>query len=183
MTRRHLAARNGTAELRVQRGAEPLTLTGRPIQNDQGRWGLGARYIAVPELKRASAAEAIGGGLVFPVVFSVGLLRNATQLLVPDSGVRVVSPIGLADRVARSGAWDGRRILSLGVLLSVVVGLFNLLPIPGLDGGRLCVETIEGVRRKRLPRRYAIGVPLGGGLVLLGIWLTVALRDLGALFD
>ncbi|MBW2456151.1 MAG: site-2 protease family protein [Deltaproteobacteria bacterium] len=173
---------DGKAQLTVLRGQSPIELTGRPLQNAQGRWGLGARYIAQPELQRVGALQAISGGLVYPVVFSVGLLRNATQLLVPDSGVRVVSPVGLADRVARSGAWDARRILSLGVLLSVVVGLFNLLPIPGLDGGRLCIETIEGVRRKRLPPRYAIGVPLTGALLLVLIWLVVSLRDLGALF-
>jgi regulator of sigma E protease len=170
------------AQLSVRRDGGDLQLTGHPIQNAEGRWGLGARYIAQPELRRVGPLQAIGGGLVYPIIFSVGLIDNATQLLVPNSGVRVVSPVGLADRVARSGAWDARRILSLAVLLSVVVGLFNLLPFPSLDGGRLCLESIEGVLGRRIAPRYAVSIPIAGAVVLLVIWLLVSLRDLGALF-
>ncbi len=175
-------AADGKAQLSVLRDEGELQLPGRPIQNAEGRWGLGARYVAQPELRRVGTLQAIGGGLIYPFIFSVGLLENATQLLVPDSGVRVVSPVGLADRVARSGAWNGRRILSLAVLLSVVVGLFNLLPVPGLDGGRLCLESLEGVLRRRVAPRYAVGIQLAGALVLVVIWLLVSLRDLGTLF-
>ncbi len=176
------AATDGKARLTVRRDQGELQLNARPIQSAAGRWGLGARYVAQPELRRVGAVHAIAGGLVYPVIFSVGLLDNATQLLVPGSGVQVVSPVGLADRVAHSGAWSARRILSLAVLLSVVVGLFNLLPIPGLDGGRVCLESLEGVLRRRVDPRYTVGIQLAGALLLLVIWLLVSLRDLGALF-
>jgi regulator of sigma E protease len=174
------AASGGDARLRVLREGGEIHLMGHP-QRAAGRWGLGARYIARPELRRAELRSALGFGLAYPIVCSVGLLQSGARLLVPNSDVRIVSPVGLADRVARSGAWDVRRVLSLAALMSVVVGLFNLLPVPGLDGGRLCLESVEGIMGRRVAPRSAMAIQLGAVVLLALLWLWVSVRDVASL--
>jgi regulator of sigma E protease len=61
----------------------------------------------------------------------------------------------------------------LAISLSVAMGLFNLLPFPGLDGGRLCIEAVQAARRRRLPTRSLITIQVTGGLILLAAWLLL----------
>jgi len=177
LSRALAAANGGEVDLTVLRDGRKTTLRAQP-QEANGRWGLGARYVVRPELRATDALASLASGAAYPIERSVVLLRNAAEMFEPESGVHPVSAAGLADRVARSGAWDVRRALGLLALLSVVVGLFNLLPLPGLDGGRLLIEAIEAARRRRLPVAWATGVQVAGMVVLLGMWVAVTLADL-----
>ncbi|HQP34305.1 MAG TPA: M50 family metallopeptidase [Polyangiaceae bacterium] len=145
---------------------------------DPTRPGLGARYVPRPELQRRSPAAAVGSGLVEPLRTSAGLLARAGRMVMPGSGQRPVSAVGLAVRVEKSGRWDARRVLSFAALLSVIVGLFNLLPIPGLDGGRACLIVGESLSRRPLQGRVATVVQIAGALVLLAVWLVLIALDL-----
>lgn len=174
-----LASSGSTVSVYVRRTEGSAQLAMTPLERD-GKRGLGARYVARPELRAASPGEALAAGLAYPVSQSRALIRNASAMFVPSSGVRPVGPIGLADRVSQSGSWDVRRVLSFAAMLSVVVGLFNLLPIPGLDGGRLVLELVESVRRKRISIRGALIAQVTGAIVLLALWIVVSVVwDLG----
>ncbi len=177
LSRAMAEARGGEVELRVLRAGRETVLRAQP-QEANGRWGLGARYVVRPELRAVDGFAALGAGAAYPFEQSASLLGNAAEMFAPESDVHPVSAVGLADRVARSGAWDLRRALGLLALLSVVVGLFNLLPLPGLDGGRLAIEAIEAARGRRLPAAWATKVQVAGLLVLLGIWVAVTVIDL-----
>jgi len=166
----------GPVELQVLRAGERVELEAQPIERG-GRWGFGARYAALPELRPVGTVAAVGYGLAMPLRQARSILGNATQMLVPGSGVRPLSPVGLADRVARSRGWDARRVLGFAAMLSVVVGLFNLLPFPGLDGGRVVIESVEALLRRRLARRWSVGLQVGGALVLVAVWLALVLFD------
>jgi regulator of sigma E protease len=61
-------------------------------------------------------------------------------------------------------------------LISVNLGLINLLPIPMLDGGHLLVFAIEGLRRKVLSEKERERVQLIG-LVILGLITILAIRN------
>jgi regulator of sigma E protease len=165
--------------VRVRRADDTIELTMRPIRANQ-RWGLGARYVARTETRRATLAQALAIGAAYPVQQSARLLRNASMMFVPSSGVHPVGPVGLAERVSHSGDWRGARVLSFAALLSVVVGLFNLLPVPGLDGGRLVLEAVESARRRRVPIRVAMVVQVVGTLVLLGLWVVLSLSEVAS---
>ncbi len=148
------------------------------MPEDPTRPGLGARYVPRPELQRRSLATAIGSGLVEPLRTSAGLLARAGRMVMPGSGQRPVSAVGLAVRAEKSGRWDARRVLSFAALLSVIVGLFNLLPIPGLDGGRACLIVGESLSRRPLQGRVATVVQIAGALLLLAVWLVLIALDL-----
>jgi membrane-associated protease RseP (regulator of RpoE activity) len=86
---------------------------------------------------------------------------------------RPLGIVGLADRVQATKVWSARRGLMLAISLSVAMGLFNLLPFPGLDGGRLCIEAVQAARRRRLPTRSLIAIQVTGGSILLAAWLLL----------
>lgn len=67
--------------------------------------------------------------------------------------------------------------INLLMLLSVYLGLFNLLPLPALDGGRLVFLTYELVTRRRANPKIEAMVHMGGIMVLGVVMILVTLRD------
>jgi regulator of sigma E protease len=65
--------------------------------------------------------------------------------------------------------------------LSVLVGIFNLIPIPALDGSRLVIVAIEGIIRKPFNREKEALVHLVGMALLLGLIAVISIKDLLAL--
>ena len=165
--------------LEIVRSGEAMELSA--VAAGPTRAGLGARYVPKPELVRVGIVSAVGQGAIDPLHRAAGLLRASARWLTPARASRPLSPVGLAARVAQSGRWDVRRVLSFAALLSVVVGLFNLLPIPGLDGGRVCIALGEAATGRRLKPRVAIGIQITGAMILFALWIAIAVFDLLAM--
>ena len=87
-------------------------------------------------------------------------------------------PIAIA-KVAASSAESGLvAYLGLLALLSVSLGVLNLLPIPVLDGGHLLFMSIEAVMRKPLPEKVQLFGQQAGLLLILGIMALALYNDL-----
>lgn len=71
---------------------------------------------------------------------------------------------------------------TLAVMLSVSLGIFNLLPIPVLDGGRLLFYIIEAIRRKPLNPKYERAVSAVFTVLLFGLMAFVLIKDIAGLF-
>ncbi|MBR6607892.1 MAG: site-2 protease family protein, partial [Oscillospiraceae bacterium] len=91
-------------------------------------------------------------------------------------------PVGVASAVSEATAMGLRSLLMLAAFITVNLGVFNLLPIPALDGGRLLFLLIEAVRGKPLDPKYE-GFVHGLGFVLLfGLMIIVTFNDIVRLF-
>ena len=91
-------------------------------------------------------------------------------------------PVGIASAVSEASAQGLQSLLMLAAFITINLGVFNLLPIPALDGGRLLFLLIEAVRRKPLDPKYE-GLVHGLGFVLLiGLMLIVTFNDILRLF-
>lgn len=71
---------------------------------------------------------------------------------------------------------------TLVVMISVSLGVFNLLPIPVLDGGRLLFYVIEAIRRKPINPKYEQAISAVFTVLLLGLMFVVLLKDIAGLF-
>lgn len=92
-------------------------------------------------------------------------------------------PVGIIQQVAEyTQMIDWVYYLELLVFISVNLGLFNLLPIPGLDGSRLIFLAIEGIFRKPVPRKIEAYIHMGGYLLLIGFMIFVTFQDVGRIF-
>ena len=78
---------------------------------------------------------------------------------------------------------DGlNNIINFMALITVNLGIFNLLPLPALDGGRLLFVIIEGIRRKPIdPEKEGIVHFVGFALLIL-LMIIITIKDVWSLF-
>ena len=74
-------------------------------------------------------------------------------------------------------------LLQLVALLTINLGIFNLLPIPALDGGRLFFLIVEAIRRKPIDPKYEIAVNSAGFVLLIGLMLFATFNDITRLIQ
>lgn len=119
-------------------------------------------------------------------IFVVKLVYQALWGMVSGSGFRDVSgPVGIVSQVNEIVTTSRYMIpdaIQMMALLSINLGVFNLLPIPALDGGRLVFLIIEAIRRKPIPADKEGMIHGIGFLVLMGLIVLISLKDIFHLF-
>ena len=73
-------------------------------------------------------------------------------------------------------------IVSVMMMITVNLGVVNLLPLPALDGGRLVFLIVELIRRKPVPAKYEGWVHAIGMIVLLAFMALISFSDIIRLF-
>ncbi len=94
-------------------------------------------------------------------------------------------PVGIVTVISESAqetGFDIAYLLEMAMLISVNVGIFNLLPLPALDGGRLVFLVIEGIRKKAFKPETEGMVHFVGLALLMLLMLTVTFNDVKNLF-
>ena len=71
-----------------------------------------------------------------------------------------------------------RNLLPIASLITINLGIFNLLPLPALDGGRLLFILIEMVARRPVPPKFEGWVHAVGMVLLLGLMALVSFSDI-----
>ena len=109
------------------------------------------------------------------------------DLLTGRYGLSEVSgPIGVVNYIAdaaseSSAAMDPTPLLTIMALIAINIGLFNLLPIPALDGGRLFFMLVELIIRRPVPQKFEKWVHAVGMLLLLVFMAVVSFKDIVSL--
>ena len=80
--------------------------------------------------------------------------------------------------------WKGltQNMLAMGGFISINIGLFNLLPLPALDGGRLMFLIVELIRRKPVNPKYEGLVHFVGLVLLMLLMVVVTVSDITKIF-
>jgi regulator of sigma E protease len=86
-------------------------------------------------------------------------------------------PIGIAKIVGETSAYGLGPILTLIAILSINLAIFNILPLPALDGGRVVVVLVEAISRKKVPLKYYSWLNLAGFALLLLLLVVVTVHD------
>ncbi len=116
------------------------------------------------------------------------VLRNLIDMVRGRYGLNDLSgPVGtvdiIADAVGEANTLAGwQTLIMLMIMITVNLGIFNLLPLPALDGGRLVFLLWEGVTRRPVPPKYEGVVHFVGLVLLLLLMLVVAYSDITKLF-
>jgi regulator of sigma E protease len=142
-------------------------------------WGC-IGFAPVPAYQRVGAWEAVGvSGVEFRnvaenTVGSVVLLVTQFSKYAPQ----LSGPIGIGQVATTVQDWGWGPYFSLAATISFALGLFNLLPIPALDGGRAAFIVAELIRGKPVdPEKEAI-VHIAGFAALMALMLLVAFHDI-----
>lgn len=105
------------------------------------------------------------------------------DLIVGRYGVNDLSgPVGAVSIVSSAVKSSIPSVLRIMALLTINIGLFNLFPIPALDGWRLFLLIFEGIFRKKLPQKWEWMINAVGLALLLGLMCFVTFSDITKLF-
>ncbi len=94
----------------------------------------------------------------------------------------VSGPIGMAGAVGEATKAGFSSVLYLFTLITMNLGVFNLLPLPALDGGRLIFLTIEGIFRRPIKREVEQTINTVGLMALMALMLFITVKDIFNLF-
>lgn len=188
---RRLKAPEDVRKAEDAKPGQPLTFTLRrangttfnatitPTYNEQDKHYL----VGVQTARIVTLKDALAGGISFPVVATVVIAQTMYQVatgqipggLFGQEGA--TGPIGFGYLTYHAAAEGLVAWLALAALLSMALGLTNLLPIPALDGGRMLVVILEKVRGRPFDRARVEAVQRAGLIALLAFMALIAFFD------
>ena len=135
-------------------------------------------------IKETPFFEALKSGVVETWDMSIMTLKVMGRLITGEASLKNISgPITIANYAGKSALIGFSAFLSLLAIVSLSLGVLNLLPIPMLDGGHLLYYVIEVVKGSPVSERVeAVGMRIGMSVV--GVLMVVALyNDIGRLIN
>jgi len=165
-------------KITVRRGEQELTLTGTPEQ--RGSRGMMGFYIGeqtkwfkpgpLDAIKLSVERNIENSGLIF---------RTLGGLFTGETSVRALQgPVGIAQLSGESAEEGFLSLLGLMAMLSINLGIINLMPVPVLDGGHILIMALEGIARRDFSMQVKEKMLLAGFVVLMMLMVTVIYNDL-----
>ncbi|GAX88269.1 regulator of sigma E protease [Lebetimonas natsushimae] len=107
------------------------------------------------------------------------IFKGIEKLITGTIGLNTLSgPIGIVDVTAKVADMGIIPLLFLTALLSVNLGILNLLPIPALDGGHIVFNLYEAIFKKELSEEIMIKLTIGGWAILACLMLIGIYNDI-----
>lgn len=152
-----------------------------PVQVDTGgRLGI---YASIPGVKTKSysVASAIPAGIRHTFTTIGGYLQDLKLVFTPSTEAYKSVGSFIAMGQIFPATWDWYRFLNILALLSIMLGVMNLIPIPALDGGHILFTLYEIITGKKPSDRFLAVAQVIGMAILLGIMVLAFGNDIGRL--
>jgi regulator of sigma E protease len=160
------------------RGLTVVELNVMPVRtgaDKKGRMGIEISPALVPARIGWLAAPAYGVRTTANTI--VAMVHGLALMFTGRMAVNVAGPVRIAEISKDAGQRGASLLLTFMAILSINLGVINLLPIPALDGGRLFFIAVEALRGRRIePNREAMVNMIGFALVL-GLMLVVTVME------
>ena len=163
-------------DLKIQREDQTLYLT-VPLSLRKNANGVEEKYIGImPGLKR-SYFDSLSKGTYETYNLSIKTLTFVGKMITRDLGTQNLSgPIGIVQMAGDTAKAGFMPFLYLMALLSISLGVLNLLPIPVLDGGQLVMLGVEAIRGSPIPEKME-------NLFYISGWVAVGFLMIFAVFN
>ncbi|HFI0567797.1 RIP metalloprotease RseP [Streptococcus suis] len=151
-----------------------LTVTAEKV-DDSYRIGIS------PILKTGFVDKIIGG---FQEAGATAILIvTALKNLIANFDVKQLGgPVAIYSVSNQAAANGWFSVFNLMAMLSINIGIFNLIPIPALDGGKIVMNILEGIRRKPLKPETESYITLAGVAIMVVLMLVVTWNDIMRVF-
>lgn len=167
-------------EVVVQRNGKNIKLEITPVEI---RYGEITRYILGVEVEQAekNIKNNIYFGFWETIAFIDSIGEGLGKLLIGNVNInQMTGPIGISGMVVKtSGIYD---FVYLMAVVSLSLGVTNLLPIPALDGGKILLLLIEAIRKQKIDEELELKIQSIGFTILILLSLYVSFNDVVRLF-
>lgn len=164
-----------TIPVTVKRGKQEIDIELNPNYISEYYLGVDLKYAPDNFINRC-----INGGMETQE-FLFSIVDNLKQLFTGKVGVdQMMGPVGISEVVAKTNSI--KEFISMMALISLSLGITNLLPIPALDGGKILILIIEAIRRKPLNEQTEINIQLLGFSILIVLSLYITYNDILRIF-
>jgi regulator of sigma E protease len=170
---------NQTVQLEIKRDGQlrqvPLTIGEQEVEGRRiGRIGIAFDMNQMFTLQKYGVVPALGEATTKTWDMSVFTLQIVGRILTGDVSLKAISgPISIAETTGFAARQGWRTFLSTLALISISLGILNLLPIPILDGGQVVYQLAELVKGRPVSER-ALLVGQQIGIAMLLLMMTVA---------
>ena len=165
-------------ETEILRGNDTLSM---PLQVDTtGKLGV---VLQIPGMQKRTytLAQAIPAGVKYTWNMVAGYVRDLRLVATPSTGAYKSVGSFIAIGQVFPSQWNWLIFMNLLALLSIMLGVMNLIPIPGLDGGHLLFLIYEMVSGKKPSDKFMIAAQILGMFILLLIMVLAFGNDIGRL--
>lgn len=174
---------DGTADLTVIRNGEHLTLNNVKFETVAQEDGTNA---IVVDFKVLPIEKTVFTVLKEAALWTCSLARLVFLSLVDLVTGRVAvsslsGPVGVVTVISQAVGYGWESLAMVLALITINLGVFNLMPFPALDGGRLFLLLVEAVRRKPIPEKYQVIINTAGFGLLIALMLFVTFNDVAKL--
>lgn len=178
--------RNKALELIGEKGVNTMLVTverkGKEINIELTPDYISSYYLGV-NLKQApdTFINRCIGARIQTKEFVFSIVDNLKKLFTGNVGIdQMMGPVGISEVVAKTNGFQ--EFISMMALISLSLGVTNLLPIPALDGGKILILIIEAIRRKPMKQETEINIQLLGFSILIALSLYVTYNDILRIF-
>jgi regulator of sigma E protease len=162
---------------KVDGKATVIDVTLRPKYDEKNEaWRLGVQLRA-PGRAPVGVGTAAKEAVIYPVVQTKAILVGLYEWATGKTEGRMSSVVGIGQVVKQAIDESWVIALELLMVLNVYLGLFNLFPLPALDGGRLVFLGYELVTRRRANPKLEATIHMVGVLVLAVLVVVVTVND------
>lgn len=169
-----------TADFTVLRDGKKVELPGVQFdtwQDDKGETHMslgftvyGIKKTPLNVLKEAGNSVLYYGRIIFA---SLSDLLRGRESINDLSG-----PVGIVTAIGQAASYGWQDLLELLALITVNLGIFNLLPFPALDGGKVVFLLIEGVTGHAVPEKIQSGLTVAAFALLFGLMIFATYNDI-----
>ncbi|WP_049499498.1 RIP metalloprotease RseP [Streptococcus mitis] len=163
-------------DVTISENGSDKQVTVTPEEN-QGRYLLGVQ----PGIKSDFLSMFVGG-FTTAADSALRILSELKNLIFQPDLNKLGGPVAIF-KASSDAAKNGiENVLYFLAIISINIGIFNLIPIPALDGGKIVLNILEAIRRKPLKQEIETYVTLAGVVIMVVLMIAVTWNDIMRLF-
>lgn len=146
-------------------------------QEQDGRY-----YLGVSPILKTGFVDKVVGGFKETISTSLLVVRALKNIIAQFDLNKLGGPVAIYQISSQAADNGWGSVLRLLAMLSINLGIFNLIPIPALDGGKIVINLIEAIRRKPLKQETESYITLAGVAVMVILMIAVTWNDILRVF-
>ena len=165
-----------TLDVTISEKGRDKQVTVTPEEN-QGRYLLGVQ----PGIKSDFLSMFVGG-FTTAADSALRILSALKNLILQPDLNKLGGPVAIFKESSDAAKNGIENVLYFLAMISINIGIFNLIPIPALDGGKIVLNILEAIRRKPLKQEIETYVTLAGVVIMVVLMIAVTWNDIMRLF-